>query len=127
VTGYLLDHTALSALGRGHRQLSRLVSAAGDENEWQVFVPALCLAAAEAERSGMADHIGALPAVEIVDLGFAGAAAVGRLVATGVDWRIAHAAQAGRPTAEWQAGRAVLTAQPDAYAKLGVATVPLRT
>ena len=122
---FVVDHTALAALGRGNWFMSRLVSNAHREPDVYVFAPALCLAAATAERPALADHIGSLHAVEIVDLAFPGAAAVGYLVAEGADWRIAHAIYAGRPTADWPTGRRVVTADPDAYVKWDVATVAL--
>jgi hypothetical protein len=125
VSGFVVDHTALAALGRGNRFMSRLVDNARLEPDWYVFAPALCLAAATAERPALADHIGSLRAVDIVDLGFPSAAAVGHLVAEGADWRVARAIDAGRPTVDWPNGRRVVTAEPDAYAKWDVATVVL--
>jgi hypothetical protein len=124
--GFIVDHTALAALGRGNRFMSRLVVDAASESDVYVFAPALCLAAATAERPALADHIGSLRAVEIVDLGFPSAAAVGHLLAEGgADWRIAHAIDAARPTVDWPGGRPVVTAEPDAYAKWDVATIAL--
>lgn len=121
----VFDHTALMAFGAGHRLLSGLVVAAHRENGRHVFVPAICLAAASAERPALGEHFGALPAVEVVDLGYASALAVGRLVRGGLDWRAAHAAGVGRPDPEWPTGRPVLTKMPDAYANLGVTTIRL--
>jgi hypothetical protein len=123
---FVVDHTALAALGRGNWFMSRLVVKAADsESGNYVFAPALCLAAATAERPAMADHIGGLRAVDIVDLGFPSAAAVGHLVAEGVDWRIAQAIDAARPTVDWPGGRPVVTAEPDAYAKWGIDVIEL--
>jgi hypothetical protein len=53
--------------------------------------PALCLAAAAGRRKGLAEHVGALPAAEIVELDFAGASTVGALLRDGVEWRLGHA------------------------------------
>lgn len=119
----VLDHTALLALGAGHRLLSARIDAAHRGDGGPVYVPLVCLAAATAARPGLDEHLGALPAIEFVELGFAGAAAVGRLVAGGVDWQTAHAVHAGRPDPEWPAGRPVVTDQPETYAKLGVSTM----
>jgi hypothetical protein len=52
---------------------------------------------------------------------------VGALIAARVDWRIAHAVNAGRPTIDWPQGRPVVTTQPRRYASLGVRTITLRT
>lgn len=126
MTGYVLDQTALGVLGSGNRLMSRLVVSAHDEPEIRLYVPALCLAAAQADRPGLANHVGSLPAVEVVDLGFVGAATVGRLIAEGVDWKLAHAIEVGRPALDWPDGRPVVTQQPGPYAARGVATIHLR-
>lgn len=123
--GVVFDHTALLALGIGHRLLSGLIVAAHHTDSRRVYVPALCLTAAAAHRPELGEHIGALPAVEVVELGFAGALAAGVLVHKGVDWRIAHAVAAGRPDLEWPTGRPVLTATPELYDGLGVATIAI--
>jgi hypothetical protein len=125
VNAYVLDHTALSALGHGHRLLARLVDAAHHEADRHVYAPALCLAAAVAERPALGDHIGSLPAIEVIELGYASARAVGRLVAQGVNWRSAHAVDSGRPTVDWPDGRAVVTREPHVYAGLGVRLISL--
>src|SRR5690349_12232184 len=119
----VLDHTALLVLGSGNRFVSRLVDGAHGEADRQVFVPSLCLAAAAAERAGLADHVGALPAIEVVELGFAGAGQVGELIGAGLDWRLAHAVDTGRPSVDWPAGRPIVTAVPEDYAKRGVRTI----
>lgn len=125
LTGVVFDHTALLALGSGHRWLSGLVVAAHQVNGRHVYVPALCLAAASAIRPELGEHIGALPALEVIELGFAAALTVGRLVGQGVEWHVAHAVGAGRPDAEWPAGRPVLASSPEAYAGLGVAVIAI--
>lgn len=122
-TGVVFDHTALLALGAGTALLSRIVDRAHYESGRHVYVPALCLSAAVAERPALADHIGALPAMEVLDLGFASAGVVGELVAADVDWRVAQAIDAGRPSLDWPYGRPVLTAVPEQFARWGVATI----
>lgn len=119
----IFDHTALLTLGAGHRLLSGLVAQAHRRPDSYVYAPALCLTAAIAQRPGLADHIGVLPAIRVIDLDYAAAAVVGRFIATGVDWRAAHAIDAGRPTAEWPAGRPILTATPETYGEWGVAVI----
>jgi hypothetical protein len=123
---FVLDHSALLALGSGHQRLSRIVREAHNHDDWIVYVPALCLAAAEASRVGLADHVGALPALEVVELGYAAVAAVGRLVADGVDWQFAHAVAVATPTPEWPTGRPVATGVPERYKGRGVATIALQ-
>jgi hypothetical protein len=121
----IFDHTTLLALGRGTPRLSRLVTLAHQDPDQRVFIPALCLVAATAERPALADHIGGLPALQIVDLGFAAASTVGRLVASGVDWRTAQAISTARPDPEWPGGRPVLTAVPRQYDGHGIEAIAL--
>lgn len=123
--GVVFDHTALLALGSGSQVASRLVVAAHGQAGRHVYAPALCLAAAIAQRPALADHIGALPAIEVVDLGYAAASSVGRLVAEGMDWQACHAVDAARPSAEWPRGLPVVTASPDLYRPYGIAPIPL--
>jgi hypothetical protein len=112
----VLDHTALLALGAGNLWLSGLVVSAGGSAGAQVCAPALCLSAAVAERPPLADHIGGLPSITVLDLTFADARLTGHLIAEGTDWRQAHAIAASRPSAEWPTGMVVVTSQPQAYA-----------
>jgi hypothetical protein len=121
----VFDHTALLALGSGSQLASRLVVAAHGQAGRHVYAPALCLAAAVAQRPGLADHIGSLPAIEVVDLGYAAASAAGHLIADGLDWQASQAVDAARPSAEWPRGLPVVTALPDLYRSYGIAPIPL--
>jgi hypothetical protein len=121
--GVVFDHTSLLALGAGDQMLSAIVARAHLGQGRQVFVPALCLAAAASARPALGEHVGALPAMEVIELGYAAALAAGQLMRQGVDWQLAHAAVLGRPDPEWPAGRPVLTQSPKAYAGLGVVTI----
>jgi hypothetical protein len=40
-----------------------------------------------------------------------------------VDWRAAHAINAGRLTADWPTGRPVLTTTPEIYSDWGINTI----
>ncbi|MBM0238807.1 hypothetical protein JNW88_19680 [Micromonospora sp. ATA32] len=102
--------------------LSAIVARAHLGQGRHVFVPALCLAAAASARPALGEHVGALPAMEVIELGYAAALAAGQLMRQGVDWQLAHAAVLGRPDPEWPA-RPVLTQSPKAYAGLGVVTI----
>jgi len=121
----VFDHTALLALGSGNRRVSALVSQAHLQVGRYVYAPALCLVAAISQRPGLATHMGVLPTVEIIDLDYVASATVGALIAEGVDWEVAQAVDAGRPTAEWPTGRPVVTAGPRPYAGLGVEIIPI--
>jgi hypothetical protein len=115
-TAVVFDESALLVLGAGHQMTSQFVCNSEHRATRYAYVPTLCLAAADASREGLADHIGALPAAHIVGLEYSGVAAIGALVRSGVSWRIAHAVQLARPSAEWPDGVPVLTAAPELYA-----------
>jgi hypothetical protein len=56
------------------------------------------LCAVEAERPGIAEHLGMLP-VDIEPLDLSAVIPAGRLIGDGVDWRIAHDVAAALPSA----------------------------
>jgi len=124
--GYVLDHTALGALGAGNRQLSRMIHAAHESPNETLYVPALCLVAAVADRPAIADHVGSLSELDIVELDYSAAATTGRMIARGIDWRAAHAIHVGRPTPDWPRGRPVVTAEPKPYVGQGVSVIAVR-
>lgn len=130
----IFDDTAALALGAGNSMASRLVVEAEKDPELKVYVPALSLAAAEFERAGVAEHVGALPSVTIEGLDFAAATAVGKRlrVAGGADaegdkgeadWSGAHVLYLALPTVEWPRGRPVLTRTPTRYRGTGIRTI----
>lgn len=90
-TAVVFDESALLALGSGNSLASQFISNTEHGPTRHVYVPALCLAAADGRRKGLAEHVGALPAAEIVELDFAGASTVGALLRDGVEWRLGHA------------------------------------
>ncbi|WPO72448.1 hypothetical protein [Streptomyces sp. KN37] len=117
-TAVIYDQTALLALGSGNRLASQFISNTEHGPTRHVYVPALCLAAADGMRKGLAEHVGALPAAEIVELDFAGASALGVLLRDGVEWRLGQAVHLSRPTPDWPDGRPVVTTDPDLYADM---------
>ncbi|KPI21419.1 hypothetical protein OK074_7384 [Actinobacteria bacterium OK074] len=129
----ILDDTAALALGAGNSMASRLVVEAEKDPALRVYVPALSLAVAERERAGVAEHVGALPSVNIEGLDFAAAAAVGKRLRRGyeaedgdkgeADWSGAHVLHLALPTPEWPHGRPVLTRTPVRYSGTGIRTI----
>lgn len=132
----IFDDTAALALGAGNSMASRLVVEAEKDSALRVYIPALSLAAAERERAGVAEHLGALPSVNVEGLDFPAAAAVGkRLRTAGVDdegkdegkdepdWSGAHVLHLALPTVEWPRGRPVLTRTPTRYRGTGIRTI----
>ncbi|MFF5147747.1 hypothetical protein ACFY6U_49955 [Streptomyces sp. NPDC013157] len=129
----IFDDTAALALGAGNRMTSRLVVEAEKDAALRVYIPAVSLAAAERERAGVAEHVGALPSVNIEGLDFAAATAVGKRLraANGEpeegkdepDWSGAHVLHLALPTVEWPRGRPVLTRTPMRYRGTGIRTI----
>lgn len=79
-TAVVFDESALLALGSGNSLASQFISNTEHGPTRHVYVPALCLAAADGRRKGLAEQVGALPAAEIVELDLAGASTVGALL-----------------------------------------------
>ncbi|WP_327316800.1 hypothetical protein [Streptomyces sp. NBC_01235] len=131
----IFDDTAALALGAGNSMASRLVVEAEKDPALRVCIPALSLAAAERERAGVAEHVGALPSVNIEGLDFAAAASVGKRLRTAGpadeepggkvedDWSGAHVLHLALPTVEWPHGRPVLTRTPTRYRGTGIRTI----
>ena len=128
--GFVLDHTVLLALGAGNRLASGLIVASHEHADVHVYVPALCLAAGQSGRPGLGEHILSLPAVQLEDLGFADACAVGDLIHTGMDWQAAHALvvahpKLGQPDPVWPVGRRIVTQVAEWYAGWGLQVIQL--
>ncbi|MGW0755919.1 hypothetical protein ACWD1Y_05405 [Streptomyces sp. NPDC002814] len=133
----IFDDTAALALGAGNSMASRLVVEAEKDPALRVCIPALSLAAAERERAGVAEYLGALPSVDIEGLDFAAATAVGKRLRTAAagdeeqggkdeaDWSGAHVLHLALPTTEWPRGRPVLTRTPTRYRGTGIRTIRL--
>ncbi|ORT59324.1 hypothetical protein [Streptomyces sp. CB03238] len=117
-TAVVYDESALLALGSGNSLASQFIANTQRGPTRHVYVPAMCLTAADGVRKGLAEHVGALPAAEIVELDFAGVCAVGALIRDGVEWRLGHAIHLSRPTPDWPDGRPMLTAEPQLYADM---------
>jgi hypothetical protein len=118
VIACLLDDSAVLALGSGYPALSGFIvdAAAGRA---VLAVPALCLCAAEAQRAGIAEHVGMLP-VDIEPLDLSAVIPAGRLIDNGVDWRIAQAVAAALPSAVHPDGRVVLSVDRARYQGTGI-------
>ncbi|MFE0172573.1 hypothetical protein ACFWZ2_09680 [Streptomyces sp. NPDC059002] len=121
----IFDDTAALALGAGNRMASRLVVEAEKDPALKVYVPALALAAAERDRAGVAEHVGSLSCIDITELDFAAAAAVGKRlrIDEAADWGGAHALHLALPSAEWPRGRPVLTRAPIRYRGTGIRAI----
>jgi len=114
----VLDDSSLLALGKGYPALSGFIVDAA-VGRASLAVPALCLCAAEAERPGIAEHLGMLP-VDVEPLELSVVVPAGRLIGDGVDWRIAHAVAAALPSAIHPDGRVVLSVDTARYQGTGI-------
>jgi hypothetical protein len=121
VIACVLDDSSLLALGKGYPALSGFIvdAAAGRA---VLAVPALCLCAAEAQRPGIAEHVGMLP-VDIEPLELSVLIPAARLIGDGADWRIAHAVVAALPSAIHPEGRVVLSVDAARYQGTGIEPV----
>jgi hypothetical protein len=126
VSAVVLDHTAVIAFAVGNRRISRMITQAHNNANRLVYVPTLCLIAAEVEASGIADHLGALPAVHVIDLGFADAEGVATVISDGLPWECAHAVASARPTLEWPTGRPLVTRTPRQYTGMKLHVIGVR-
>ncbi len=117
----LLDDSSVLALGKGYPALSGFIvdAAAGRA---VLAVPALCLCAAEAQRPGVAEHVGMLP-VDIEPLDLSAVIGAGWLIGDGVDWRIAQAVTAALPSAVHPDGRVVVSVDTARYQGTGIEPV----
>jgi hypothetical protein len=110
--GYLLDTTALAALGSS-RRVSVLLTTA-PHFHLPIYVPVTCLDAADRIRPGIARHIGRITAVEPVDLTYSAVLDLReRTPHTSLD--IAHVIALAQPSPDWSAGLIVATTRPDQY------------
>jgi len=121
VIACLLDDSSVLALGKGYPALSGFIvdAAAGRA---VLAVPALCLCAAEAQRPGVAEHVGMLP-VDIEPLDLSAVIGAGWLIGDGVDWRIAQAVTAALPSAVHPDGRVVVSVDTARYQGTGIEPV----
>ncbi|HEU5475102.1 MAG TPA: hypothetical protein VFV67_31035 [Actinophytocola sp.] len=111
--GYLLDTTALAALGTS-RRMSTLITAAPRLGR-PLYAPATCVDAADRIRPGIAAHVGRIPAVETLDLTYAQVLEI-RESTPRLPLDVAHVISLALPNATWPKGLIVATVLPDRYA-----------
>lgn len=110
--GYLLDTTALTALGSSKRVSVLLTTA--PHFHLPVYAPVTCVDAADRIRPGIARHIGRIAAVEPVDLTYNAVLSLReRTPKASLD--IAHVIALARPSPDWSSGLIVATTRPDHY------------
>jgi hypothetical protein len=110
--GYLLDTTALAALGTS-RRMSTLITAA-PRLGLPLYAPVTCVDAADRIRPGIAAHIGRIPAVETLELTYDQVLQLRESTPT-AELDVAHVIQLARPSAAWPKGLIVATVLPGRY------------
>lgn len=120
----VLDTPTLLALA-GNRQVSALIHRAHFETETRLWAPALSVLEADRERLGIAEHVGQLEVLHIVDLDYPAVLAVAAMQRDGVPPGIGAAIHAARHVPEWGAGALVATVDAKAYKGRGVPVLDL--
>jgi hypothetical protein len=121
--GYLLDTTALAALGSS-RRVSVLLTTAPQFN-LPIYAPVTCVDAADRIRPGIARHIGRIAAVEPVDLTYSTVLDLReRTPQASLD--LAHVIALAQPSPDWSAGLIVATTRPGQYTGHDLPLYPLR-
>ena len=119
----VLDHTALLAIRRSQHVARAIATAPATGGH--LLVPAMCLLAAAAQDPPIADHVGALHNVHIVELGLPGARFAAPVLAAGVAWSHVHAGEVARVSPVQPHGLLVMTADPQVYAPFNIETFTL--
>ncbi|WP_405733175.1 hypothetical protein OG885_19525 [Streptomyces sp. NBC_00028] len=120
----VLDTPTLLALS-GNRQVSALIHGAHYEPEIRLWAPTLSVLEADAERMGLAEHIGQLEVLHTLDLDYPAALAVTQLRRDGVPPGVGAAIHAVRQLPDWGADALVATVDAKAYEGRGVPVLDL--
>jgi hypothetical protein len=107
----VLDDTAMVAAGRGNLLASRLIHRAHTEPGWYLYAPACALVEADRTRAGVAEHIAALPGINVLELDLAAALAIAR----DATWAPAHTRHVAEPTPDRPDGAIIATAAPERW------------
>ena len=120
--GYLLDTTALTALGSS-RRVSMLIATA-PHSHLPLYAPVSCVDAADRIRPDIARHVGRISAMQPIDLTYSAVLDLrARTPQTALD--VAHVISLAHPSPDWSAGLIVSTAKPDLYTGFDIPIYPL--
>jgi hypothetical protein len=120
--GYLLDTTALAALGSS-RRMSTLITAA-PRLGLPIYAPVTCIDAADRIRPGIAAHVGHIPAVRPLELTYPQVLELRETTPTAA-LDVAHVIILARPNSTWPKGLIVATLLPGRYAGQDLAIYPV--
>jgi hypothetical protein len=122
----VLDHTTATALHDPKDPCNEAVAAfyvQASGGLGTLYAPVLCLTAGDTERPGLLTYINGLRFVQIEPFDTEAALTATELLHAGHPWAAVHAIHAARPSADFPAGRFVLTLTPELYEGTGVQAV----
>ncbi|WP_329625931.1 hypothetical protein OG357_38505 (plasmid) [Streptomyces sp. NBC_01255] len=119
----VLDHTTATALHDPHNPFHKAMEQLYDEASkgfGALYVPALCLTAADACHPGLLASINSRRFIQIEAFDTAVALTTTGIQYAGYSWAAIHAIHAARPSADFPTGRCLLTLTPELYEGTGV-------
>lgn len=120
----VLDTPSLLALS-GNRQVSALIHRAYLDADTRLWVPVLSVLEADVVLAGIAEHIGQLDVIHMLDLDYPAVLAVAQMRRDGVPAGVAAAVHAACHLPEWGSQVLVATIEPKAYVGQGVGVLDL--
>ncbi|MGW7604525.1 hypothetical protein [Streptomyces antimycoticus] len=122
----VLDHTTAAALHDPKDPHSEAVAAfyvQASGGLGTLYAPVLSLAVGDTEQTGLLTYINGLRFITIEPFDTQAALTATELLHAGYSWAAVHAIHAARPSADFPAGRFLLTLTPDVYEGTGVKAV----
>ncbi|MES4908848.1 MULTISPECIES: hypothetical protein [unclassified Streptomyces] len=122
----VLDHTTAAALHDPKDPYNEAVAAfyvQASGGLGTLYAPVLSLTVGDSEQSGLLAHIHGLRFITIAPFDTEAALTAAGLLHAGYSWAAVHAIHAARPSADFPAGRFLLTLTPDLYEGTGVQAV----
>ncbi|MFD9163980.1 hypothetical protein ACFVZ8_18650 [Streptomyces sp. NPDC059558] len=120
----VLDTPSLLALS-GNRQVSALIHHTHLDAETRLWVPVLSVLEADVVLAGIAEHLGQLDVIHMLDLDHPAVLAVAQMCRDGVPAGVAAAVHAARHLPEWGSQALVATVEPKSYEGQGVGVFDL--
>ncbi|UUY52361.1 hypothetical protein NRK68_34380 (plasmid) [Streptomyces yangpuensis] len=122
----VLDHTTATALHDPKDPYNEAVAAfyvQASGGLGTLYAPVLSLTAGDTERQGLLAYMHGLRFIRIEPFDTDAALTATELLQAGHSWAAVHAIHAARPSADYPAGRYLLTLTPDLYEGTGVQAV----
>lgn len=122
----VLDHTTAAAIHDPKDPYNEAVAAfyvQASGGLGTLYTPVLSLTVGDSEQSGLLAYITGLRFITIEPFDTEAALTAAGLLHAGYSWSAVHAIHAARPSADFPAGRFLLTLTPDLYEGTGVQAV----